>query len=152
MKIAVSSTGKDLSAQIDPRFGRCRYFLVIDPQNMNFEVFENDSSGLRGGAGIQTAQFLSSLGVDSVITGNCGPNAVDTLNAIGIKLFSGQSGTVAEAVQQFKDGRLTATAVSNVPLHAGSGGAGFGRGGGGGGGRGRGMGGGSGMSGRGRNR
>jgi predicted Fe-Mo cluster-binding NifX family protein len=150
MKIAVSSTGRDLKAQIDPRFGRCRYFVVVDPDGMSFEVFDNDSAGLRGGAGIQAAQFLSGQGVECVITGNCGPNAVDTLNATGIKLFCGQSGTVADAVQQYKDGHLAPSTASNVPLHAGSGGAGFGRGMGGGGGRGRGMGGGG--FGRGRNR
>ena len=81
MKAAVSSNGEDLNAKLDPRFGRCAYFLVVDPDNMSFEVFENKSAVQGGGAGIQAAQFLASKGVEAVITGNCGPNAVQTLSA-----------------------------------------------------------------------
>ncbi|MGD9302757.1 MAG: NifB/NifX family molybdenum-iron cluster-binding protein, partial [Desulfobacterales bacterium] len=57
MIIAVSSYGKDLNSQIDPRFGRCSYFLVVNPDDMSFEVFKNESAVLGGGAGIQSAQF-----------------------------------------------------------------------------------------------
>ena len=104
-----------------------------------------------GGAGIQSAQFVSSLGAKAVITGNCGPNAVKTLNAAGIELYAGQTGTVREAVDNFKKGLLTPTNQATVPDHFGAsrgGGAmtdrGGGMGGGRGMGRGRGMGGGRG--------
>ena len=62
MKIAISSSGKDLSSQLDPRFGRCRYFLIIETDTMDFEVFNNDNAGLGGGAGIQSAQFIAAKG------------------------------------------------------------------------------------------
>ena len=148
MKLAISSTGKDLNSQLDLRFGRCAYFLVINPDDMSFEAFNNESAVLGGGAGIQSAQFLASKGVDAVITGNCGPNAVQTLTAAGVELFAGQTGTVKAVVERFKKGQLRPTSEATVDSHFGmSAGAGSGLGGGMGGGRGmgRGMGGGRGM-------
>jgi predicted Fe-Mo cluster-binding NifX family protein len=148
MKLAISSSGKDLNSQLDPRFGRCAYFLVINPDDMSFEVFNNDSAVLGGGAGIQSAQFVASKGVDAVITGNCGPNAVQTLTAAGVELFAGQTGTVKAVVERFKKGQLRPTSEANVDSHFGMApGAGSGPGGGMGGGRGMGggMGGGRGM-------
>ena len=72
MKVAVSSTGSDLDAQVDPRFGRCAYFLIVNPDDMAFEAFENESVSLGGGAGIQSPQFVASKGATVVITGNVG--------------------------------------------------------------------------------
>ena len=168
MKVAISSSGKDLNSQLDPRFGRCPYFLVINPDDMSFEVFNNESSVLGGGAGIHSARFLASKGVDAVITGNCGPNAVQTLSAAAVELFVGQTGTVKEVVERFKKGDLRPTSEASVDSHfgmapgAGSGpgggmgggggtrqGMGGGRGGGRGMGGGRAMGGGDGLSGQG---
>ena len=131
MKLAVSSSGNNLEAQLDPRFGRCAYFLVINPDDMGFEAFENESAFQGGGAGIQAAQFLASQGVDSVITGNCGPNAVQTLSAAGIDLFTGQAGIVRKVVERFKKGHLSPSSEATVDSHFGMGaGAGFGGGGG----------------------
>ena len=142
MKVAVSSNGDYLGAQLDPRFGRCAFFLVINPDDMSFEAFNNESAAQGGGAGIQAAQFLASQGVEAVITGNCGPNSVQTLSAAGAELFTGQAGTVKEVVEKFKKGSLRPTTEATVNSHFGmGGGAGFGRGGG----MGRGMGGGSGQ-------
>jgi predicted Fe-Mo cluster-binding NifX family protein len=155
MKVAVSSNEEDLNAQLDPRFGRCAYFLVVNPDDMSFEAFYNESAVQGGGAGIQAAQFLVSQEVDAIITGNCGPNAVQTLSAAGIELFGGQAGTVREVVERFKNDHLKPTSEATVDSHFGMNAqAGFGRGGGMGGGRGmgrgmsggRGMGGGMGMS------
>jgi predicted Fe-Mo cluster-binding NifX family protein len=148
MKIAVSAYGKDLDSQLDSRFGRCSYFLVVDPDEMRYEVFKNESAILGGGAGIQSAQFIASKGVDAVITGNCGPNAVQTLAAAGIELFVGQKGTVKEVVERLKKGKLRPTGEATVDSHFGmapEAGSGPGRGMVGGRGLGRGMGGGTGM-------
>jgi predicted Fe-Mo cluster-binding NifX family protein len=137
MKVAVSSNGDDLNAQLDPRFGRCAYFLVVNPDDMDFEAFKNESAVQGGGAGIQAAQFLASQGVAAVITGNCGPKAVQTLSAAGIELFGGQAGTVREVVEIFKKGHLKPTNEATVDSHFGMNAqAGWGRGGGMGGGRG----------------
>ena len=153
MKVAVSSNGKDLNAQLDPRFGRCAYFLIVNPDDMSFEAFNNESAVQGGGAGIQAAQFIASQGVEAVITGNCGPNAVQTLSAAAIELFGGQTGTVREVVERFKNGHLKPTSEATVDSHFGInteagigrgrgmvGGRGVGQGKGGGRGTGRGMG------------
>jgi len=146
MKVAVSSNGNNLDAQLDPRFGRCAIFLVVNPDDMSFEAFNNESAAQGGGAGIQAAQFLASQGVEAVITGNCGPNAVQTLSAAGVDLFAGQAGTVKEVVEKFKKGNLRPTSDATVNSHFGMGsgadfraGGGMGRGMGGGRGQGRGM-------------
>ncbi|MFZ7110245.1 MAG: NifB/NifX family molybdenum-iron cluster-binding protein [Desulfatiglandales bacterium] len=143
MKVAVSASGADLDAQVDPRFGRCAYFLIVETDDMSFEAINNESMGLGGGAGISAAQGVASKGAKAVITGNCGPNAVNTLAAAGIQLYVGQSGSVREAVERFRNNQLSATTEANVADHFGMGGGG-GRGMGGGGGRGMGGGGGRG--------
>ena len=120
--MAVSTTGNNLDSAIDPRFGRCAYFLVVDTENMSFEAFSNESNALGGGAGIQSAQFVSSKGAQVLITGNCGPNAVQALSAAGVKVILGQSGTVREATERFKRGELTAASEANVGTHSGMGG------------------------------
>jgi predicted Fe-Mo cluster-binding NifX family protein len=145
MKVAVSSSGQDLYSHIDPRFGRCAYFIMVETDDMSFEVFDNQSIALGGGAGIQSAQFISSKGAKAVITGHCGPNAVQTLVAAAIEVFLGNTGIVREALQKFRNGELTSTNVANASEYSGLGGrTSFGRGKGMGGqrslGRGRGMG------------
>lgn len=123
MKVAVSSTGNHLDSLIDPRFGRCAYFVFVETDDMAYEAFENTSMALGGGAGIQSAQFVASKGAKVVITGNCGPNAVRTLSAAGIDLILGQMETVRQAVEDFKNGRLQKTTEPNVADHYGMGGA-----------------------------
>ena len=150
MKIAISSSGKDLAAQLDPRFGRCSYFLIIETDDLSFEVFENENAALGGGAGIQSAQFVASKGAQAVITGNCGPNALQTFTAAGVQVYVGQAGPIKDIVNKYKNGELTPTTEANAPLHAGAGGMGMGRGKGMGRGRGMGGGGGGGMGGGGR--
>jgi predicted Fe-Mo cluster-binding NifX family protein len=146
MKVAVSSTGKNLDSPIDPRFGRCSWFLIIETEDMSFETFSNESIGLGGGAGIQSAQFIVSKGATALLTGNCGPNAMSALSAAGVKVITGQSGTVREAIERYKKGELPFATEANVGAHYGMGagrgmgrGVGLGRGMGMGGGMGRGM-------------
>jgi len=129
MKICVSSTGKDLDAPIDPRFGRCQYFLVVDVDSMAFEVVSNESAVASGGAGVQAGQSVARAGVDAVITGNIGPNAYQTLKAAGIKVITGASGTVKDVVEKYKKGELQEVDAPSVGSHFGmGGGTGFGRG------------------------
>lgn len=139
MKIAISASTPDLSSPVDPRFGRCPYFLIVDPETMEFESVENPNVSSTSGAGIQSAQFISDKGVKAVLTGSCGPNAFQTLQAAGVEVIVGITGTVQEAVQQYKSGQFQPIAQPNVPSHFG-----MGTGGGMGGGMGRGMGGGMG--------
>jgi predicted Fe-Mo cluster-binding NifX family protein len=135
MKIAVSATTPNLDADIDPRFGRCQYFIIVDPDTMEFETLANSGAAAGGGAGIATAQTLTGKNIETVITGNCGPNAYDALTAAGIKVVTNASGKVRDAVRQYKSGQFKASSQPNVAPHFGSGGRGMG----GGMGRGRGM-------------
>lgn len=121
MRIAVSSTGMDLDSEVDPRFGRCAYFLIVNPDDMTFEAIENESMSLGGGAGIQSGQFIASKGAKVVITGNVGPNASRTLSAAGIDVIVGVSGPIREAIERYKRGELSATDQANVPDHYGMG-------------------------------
>ena len=122
MKVVVSSSGNDLNSQIDPRFGRCAYFLIVETDDMRFEAFENENIALGGGAGIQSAQFVISKGAKTVITGNCGPNAMRALIAGGAEVFVGQSGTVKEAVERYINKELRPATEANVSNHFGMGG------------------------------
>ena len=129
MKIAISAMGATVDAEIDPRFGRCQYFIIIDPDTMNFEVADNSSGMGSGGAGISTAQLIAGKGVEAVLTGNCGPNAYQVLSTAGIKVITGVSGKVKDAIQSYKSGKLQASSQPNVAGHFGQGrGAGMGRG------------------------
>jgi len=141
MKIAVSATGPTLDAEVDPRFGRCQYFIIADPETMEFEAIENSSAMAAGGAGISTGQMIAGKGVEVVLTGNCGPNAYQVLSAAGLQVITGVSGKVSEAIQGYKSGQFQTSPQANVPDHFGvSSGGGTGGGMGGGMGMGRGMG------------
>lgn len=131
MKIAITATGADLQAQVDPRFGRAQYFIIVDSETMEFEAIENSSLSAAHGAGIQAGQLMSSKDVSAVITGSVGPNAFQTLTAAGIQIFQSPGGTVQQAVDAYKDGQLQPVTQFG-PAHAGSmgmgGGMGMGRG------------------------
>ena len=141
MKIAISATGPTLDAEVDPRFGRCQYFIIADTETEEFEALDNSSATAAGGAGISAAQMIVGKGVEAVLTGNCVPNAHQVLSPAGIKVITGVSGKVKDAIAEYKLGTYTAAQQANVPDHFGMGGnsgMGMGRGMGKGGGRGMG--------------
>jgi len=119
MKIAITSTGKTMDSEVDPRFGRAAYFVIVDTETMDFSTIENESVAAAGGAGISSAKVVIDSGAEAVLTGNCGPNAERTLTATGVKLYTGLTGTVAEAAELFKSGKLTEAAGPNVQPHFG---------------------------------
>ncbi|OQA22184.1 MAG: hypothetical protein BWY60_00322 [Actinobacteria bacterium ADurb.Bin346] len=121
MKICITSTGTTLSSSVDPRFGRCPYFIIYDLEQNTFEAIENSSRDAMGGAGIQAGQTIASKNVGAVLSGSFGPNAFRVLQAANIKTYSGVSGTVREAVEQYKKGQLTETSAPDVKAHYGMG-------------------------------
>jgi predicted Fe-Mo cluster-binding NifX family protein len=121
VKIAITATAASLDADIDPRFGRCQYFVIADPDTMEFEALENSGAMVGGGAGISTAQTIVGKGMEAVLTGNCGPNAYQVLEAAGIKVVTGVSGKVRDAIQNYKLGKLKASSQPNVSGHFGMG-------------------------------
>ena len=140
MKICVTAGASGLDAPMDPRFGRCPFFVVVDLDNMSESSIPNSNVMASSGAGIQAAQEVARQGVLALITGNIGPNAMQTLSAARIEVYQYQgSGSVRDVVEKFKRGELVKIASPSVPGHAGMGqgmglgGQGRGRGGGGGG-------------------
>ena len=119
MKIAVSSCGIFLDSPIDPRFGRCDYFVIVDTIDMSFEVFDNDGEGLTQGAGVQSAQFVVSKGAQAVITGNIGPNAIRALSAVGVEAVLCQTGSIKDAIGKYQKGLLNSVNGANVRDHYG---------------------------------
>ena len=109
MKIAISSSGNDQSALIDPRFGRCQYFLVIETESGETTPVTNAAQSSGGGAGIQAAQIIADHDVETVLTGNLGPNAHRALQAANITVVTGVSGTVSEVLKDYLDGKYEAT-------------------------------------------
>lgn len=112
MKVAVSAVKGSLDAQIDPRFGRCQCFVIVDSDTMNFEALPNTSQTAPSGAGIQAAQTIANKGVKLVVTGSVGPNAYQVLSSVGIGIITGVHGTVREAVEKFKSGQLQETTTT----------------------------------------
>jgi predicted Fe-Mo cluster-binding NifX family protein len=103
MKIALSATAPGLDAEVDPRFGRCQYFVIVDPQSMEFEALDNSNA------------------MAAVLTGNCGPNAYQTLSAAGIQVITGVSGRIKDAIEAYKTGKLQPSAQPSVDDHYGMG-------------------------------
>ena len=118
MKIAVTSTGTDLDAAVDPRFGRAAYILIVDADTLEFDVLDNaENVNAFKGAGIQAATMISDKHAEVLLTGFCGPNAFKTLDAAQIKVAGDVSGTVREAIAAYIDGKVTLVSEANVEGH-----------------------------------
>ena len=113
-KVCVTSEGDNLDSKVDPRFGRCQYFIIVDTDTMKSEAINNPNIDSMGGAGIQSGQLIAEKQVKAVLTGNVGPNAFQTLQAAGVTVITGISGTVEEAVDKYKTGALKPTAGPSV--------------------------------------
>jgi len=121
MKVVVTSTGETLEAPVDPRLGRAANFIVCDTESEAFSVVDNSTSVQAAhGAGVTAGQAIADAGAEVVITGNCGPRAYQVLSAAGIKVYTGASGTVADALKQFAEGKLQEAGGANVAGHFGT--------------------------------
>jgi len=118
MRIVISSQGDDLEAEVDPRFGRAAQFLLIDTESGSFNLIENNQNlNLPQGAGIQTAQKIAEQKAEVVLTGNCGPKAFKTLQAAGVKVITGVSGKIKDALKDYQEGKYQEASASNVQGH-----------------------------------
>jgi predicted Fe-Mo cluster-binding NifX family protein len=128
-KICITAQGPTLEAPVDDRFGRCANFIFVDPDSLEYDTFPNPGAMVRGGAGIQAAQFIVDHKAKIVLTGHVGPNAYSALNAGGVEVYTGVSGTVQNAINQFQNNQLTKASSPTAPAHRGTGrGRGSGRG------------------------
>ncbi len=121
MKIIVTSTGGTLEAQVDPRLGRAAMFILYDTETKEFSGVDNSTSvAAAHGAGVTAGQIIADSGAEAVVTGNSGPRAYQVLSAAGIKVYTGASGTVADAIKQFEGGELQEAGGANVSSHFGT--------------------------------
>jgi predicted Fe-Mo cluster-binding NifX family protein len=161
MKIAVSAKGMGIDSKIDERFGRAAYILIVDSTSLEVTVLDNSENiNAAQGAGIQAASMVSGSGAEAVITGSCGPKAMTAFSATNIQVFTGQTGSVRQAVERFNQGGLQPSDKADVGEKFGMTGSAGGNAGGfssrtggrsmGGSGRGMGMSGGTGMPGTGK--
>jgi predicted Fe-Mo cluster-binding NifX family protein len=120
LRVAVSATGESLDSPVDPRFGRCSYFVIFD-ESGGHKAVRNIGQALGNGAGIQAAQQVLDLGVGAVVTGDVGPNAFKVLAVGGVRMYVGCSGTVGSAMDTYRSGGLRETAISTSPGHHGHG-------------------------------
>ena len=118
MKIAVTSKGTDLDSEVDPRFGRASYILIVNSETFDFEVLDNKTNvNALKGAGIQAASMVSDKGAEVLLTGFCGPNAFKTLKAAKIGVADNADGSVRDAVEAYLDGKLPLSDQANVEGH-----------------------------------
>jgi predicted Fe-Mo cluster-binding NifX family protein len=114
-KIAIASNGKTLDSQVDPRFGRCFYFLIVDSKTGDFEVLPNTADNLSRGAGISAAQLVVDQKVEAVIAGNFGPKAVNVLSQSGVNIIPVLGKTAKQALKAYQTGKLKPVDASQVP-------------------------------------
>ncbi len=105
MIIAITSEGPSLDGKVDPKFGRCSYFIIYDIDTMKYESLKNPNATAGGGAGVQSAQLMSEKNVSVVLTGNPGPKALQIFDAAEIKVVSVLTGgTVQAVIDEYKSG------------------------------------------------
>lgn len=118
MKIAVTTTGKDLNSPFESRFGRAPGFIVYDTEAKEFESVDNSMNlNAAQGAGIQAAMNVAATGAKVLISGHCGPKAFTVLSQAGIEIFNTSAGTVVEAIEQYVTGKLQPMRSADVNGH-----------------------------------
>jgi predicted Fe-Mo cluster-binding NifX family protein len=118
MKVAITTKEKSLNSDIDQRFGRAKYFVIVDTETNEVEYKDNEiNMNAAQGAGIQTGQYLATLNVTAVITGHVGPNAFRTLSVAGIDIYTVTSGLASAALDELKQGKLKPVESSDVEGH-----------------------------------
>lgn len=118
MKVVITAQGDTPDAEVDPRFGRAKNFLVYDTETGSYSHLPNTQNlQAAQGAGIQAGRSVADSGAEAVLTGNCGPKAFRVLQGAGIKLFVGVTGSVKEAVESFQKGQLSEAGAPNVEGH-----------------------------------
>lgn len=118
MKIVLTTSGNDINAPLDSRFGRAPKFLVYDLNDGTFEVVDNEQNlNAPQGAGIQSAETVARLGATVLVTGHCGPKAYRVLTSAGIKIYNTNAPTVAAALDQYRSGKLVEAKTADVEGH-----------------------------------
>lgn len=118
MKVVVTSIGGSANSQVDPRFGRASWFVLVDTETGETASVDNTTgANAAQGAGIQAAEKVSRLGAECLITGHCGPKAFRALQAAGVEVYTGASGTITEAIEKLKLHELELSTGPDVGGH-----------------------------------
>jgi predicted Fe-Mo cluster-binding NifX family protein len=120
VRFAVTALKPELASPIDQRFGRTRCLLIIDLPDRTTMVIDNKPEmHVAQDAGIQAAQKVIDSHVDALITGHCGPKAFRALQAAGVTVYKVSDGSVAEALDRFEEGNLTAAVAADADMVVG---------------------------------
>ncbi|HPQ81643.1 MAG TPA: NifB/NifX family molybdenum-iron cluster-binding protein [bacterium] len=118
MKIAFTASGDELESALDSRFGRAPKFIVYDLEKESFEVVDNEiNMNAAQGAGVQSAQKVAQSGAGALVTGHCGPKAFRVLQAAGVKVYTSEAASVAEALKLYREGKLSEAGSADVEGH-----------------------------------
>jgi len=108
--ICIAATGPTMNAQVAPLFGRAPYFLLVGLGT--FKAIPNPNIGDRTGVGVQSAQLVVSEGARIVITNDLAVKAMEELMRLRVQVFTGVTGTAAQAVDWYQNNRLTPATLS----------------------------------------
>jgi len=118
MTLAVTAQRADMRAELDPRFGRAPFFILIDTESGRFRAHDNRRNlNLVGRAGVIAARDMVRLGVDALITERVGPRTFRALQSANVDVYVGASGRVADAAAQFERGELERIGNATVDDH-----------------------------------
>ena len=126
MKIAITATGSSLDVDVEARFGRAHRYIIVETDSLSFEAIENPNVTTGRDAGIESARLMSERIVAFVLTGNCGPKALQVFNAVGVQIIVGVNGSVRHVIEQFKAVAFSPTIQPSVESHFGMGSRGHG--------------------------
>ena len=106
MKIAIPISERSEMSQMSRRFGRSMYYLIYDNDTSEIEIVENPAVHARGGAGIQSVEFLVSMGVNAVVAPDVGPNAYRSLRGSNVKIYEGLQISAKDLIEKWKKNEL----------------------------------------------
>ena len=106
-KIAVASQGEKTNSLIAPVFDRAPYFIIYDMGGI--EALRNPNADDSKDVGVQSAQFVVNNGAGAVIAKDISLEAVRELNRLNVRVYSGVSGTVSQAILRYTKDRLKET-------------------------------------------
>jgi len=118
MKIAISTTGNNLDAEVELRFGRASSFLLFDTETKEFSLLDNSEQvNAMQGAGVKTAQNIVTAGAKALISGHCGPKAMQVLNAKKIAVYVSEKSIISEAIYKLQSGLLKQISTADLAGH-----------------------------------
>ncbi len=85
MKVAITAKKDSLDAEMDPRFGRCLYFMIYDTDTKESRFVRNPSDQAQHGAGTGAVQLIANEGAVKAVSGEFGPKAQEMLDKLSIQ-------------------------------------------------------------------